>query len=156
MEISLAEKLNIAILRGGKGYEEWNNLHHLPDYLSLILYELLIRKKATQKDLVNLSDLPKQSINKGIKILQDKDYLELIVNPKDKRQKYCRLTPSGKKYAQQTMQPLMDIEEEVVRKMGAEKMHQFISLNEEWNDYFWDLLRKEDRNEHTKDIKTTL
>lgn len=103
-----------------------------------------------------MSDLPKQSINKGIKILQDQDYLELIVNPKDKRQKYCRLTPSGKKYAQQTMQPLMDIEKEVVRKMGAEKMHQFISLNEEWNDYFWDLLRKEDRNEHTKDIKTTL
>lgn len=144
MNISLAEKLNNVIIRGSKGYDEWNHKHKIPNYLSMILYELLMREKITQKDLVEYSDLPKQSINKGIKILQEEGYLELIVNSKDKREKYCQLTPSGKKYAQKTMRPLMKIETEVIQKMGVKKMQQLIALNEEWNEYFWDLLRNED------------
>lgn len=142
MEITLTEKLNVALIRGGKAYDEWNKLNHLPDYLSLILYELLMRKRVTQKQLVELSDLPKQSINKGIKILQKQDYLVLSVDEKDKRQKFCELTSAGKAYAREKMQSLFDLEEETVKQMGMQKMKQLIQLNEEWNDIFWKLLKE--------------
>ena len=66
MELTATEKLNFAIIRGGKAYAEWDRQHGMPSYLTIILYELLMRQRLTQKDLVNLSDLPKQSINKGI------------------------------------------------------------------------------------------
>ena len=71
MKISETEKLNLSIIHGSRAYSQWEQDHDLPDYLVVIMYELLIRGKLTQRELVNLSDLPKQSINKGIKILRD-------------------------------------------------------------------------------------
>lgn len=106
MKLSDTEKLNFAIIRGSKAYEEWDRRQNMPTYLTIILYELLMRQKLTQKDLVNLSDLPKQSINKGIHRLLEKDYLELTVDPDDNRVKYCQLTDIGKKYAQEKMASL--------------------------------------------------
>ena len=81
MELTATEKLNFAIIRGGKAYAEWDRQHGMPSYLTIILYELLMRQRLTQKDLVNLSDLPKQSINKGIHLLLEQDYLELTIDP---------------------------------------------------------------------------
>ena len=127
MELSETEKLNFAIIRGSKAYEEWDRQQGMPAYLTIILYELLLRKRLTQKDLVYLSDLPKQSINKGIH--------RLLV-------KYCQLTESGKKYAKEKMTPLFEIENKVAQKMGAQKMKQLVALNEEWSETFWKFLRK--------------
>ena len=101
-----------------------------------------MRQRLTQKDLVNLSDLPKQSINKGIHRLLEQDYLELTIDPEDNRVKYCQLTASGKKYAKKKMAPLFEIEKQIAQKMGAQKMKQLVALNEEWSDTFWELLRK--------------
>lgn len=143
MELSDAEKLNFAIIRGGKAYAEWDRRQGLPNYLTIILYELLMRPKLTQRQLVNLSDLPKQSINKGIHRLQEKNYLDLTIDPKDNRVKYCQLTKAGKEYAQKKMEPLFQIEREVAKKMGAAKMKQLINLNEEWSNTFWECLGKE-------------
>lgn len=106
MNINITEKLNISLSRGSQYYSEWNQKNGLTDYLSLIMYELLIRKRLTQKELAELGDLPKQSINKGIKILKDQGYLELIVDSHDKRVKFCQLTVAGHKYAKEKMQPL--------------------------------------------------
>ena len=114
----------------------------MPTYLTIILYELLMRQKLTQKDLVNLSDLPKQSINKGIHRLLEKDYLELTVDPDDNRVKYCQLTDRGKKYAQEKMAALFEIENRIAQKMGAKKMKQLVALNEEWSNTFWECLGK--------------
>lgn len=57
MELSETEKLNFAIIRGSKAYEEWDRQQGMPNYLTIILYELLMRQKLTQKDLVSLSGL---------------------------------------------------------------------------------------------------
>lgn len=142
MELSDTEKLNFAIIRGGKAYEEWDRRQGMPGYLTIILYELLMRQKLTQKELVNLSDYPKQSINKGIHRLLEQDYLELTIDPSDNRVKYCQLTAAGKKYAKEKMRPLFEIENKVAQKMGAKKMKQLVALNEEWSDTFWEFLRK--------------
>ena len=142
MELSETEKLNFAIIRGSKAYEEWDRQQGMPNYLTIILYELLMRQKLTQKDLVSLSDLPKQSINKGIHRLLEQNYLELTIDPDDNRVKYCQLTASGKKYAEEKMASLFEIEKEVAQKMGSKKMKQLVALNEEWSDTFWKFLRK--------------
>ncbi|RVU71349.1 MULTISPECIES: MarR family winged helix-turn-helix transcriptional regulator [Lactobacillus] len=148
MKISITEKVTTAIVRGSKGYEQWNNQHHLPDYLAMILYELLMRQELTQKELTKLSDMPKQSINKGIKLLQKQGYLALKVNPKDKRAKLCHLTPEGKKYAQKKMQPLFDLEEKTAQEMGAAKMKQLLDLTEEWNQIFFKYLAMQEEEDN--------
>lgn len=42
MELSETEKLNFAIIRGSKAYEEWDRQQGMPNYLTIILYELLM------------------------------------------------------------------------------------------------------------------
>ena len=45
MDISDTAKLNLAIVHGSHGYDYWDQTHGMTSYLSMILYELTIRKK---------------------------------------------------------------------------------------------------------------
>ena len=143
MKISETEKLNLSIIHGGRAYSQWEQDHDLPDYLVVIMYELLIRGKLTQRELVNLSDLPKQSINKGIKILRDHDHITMTVDPSDKRVRFCQLTEAGRKYAYDRLRPLFELEEKTAQAMGTDKMKLLAKLSEEWSTTFWHFLSEE-------------
>ena len=143
MKISETEKLNLSIIHGSRAYSQWEQDHDLPDYLVVIMYELLIRGKLTQRELVNLSDLPKQSINKGIKILRDHDYITMTVDPSDKRVRFCQLTEAGRKYAYDRLRPLFELEEKTAQAMGTDKMKLLAKLSEEWSTTFWHFLSEE-------------
>lgn len=143
MKISETEKLNLSIIHGSCAYSQWEQDHDLPDYLVVIMYELLIRGKLTQRELVNLSDLPKQSINKGIKILRDHDHITMTVDPSDKRVRFCQLTEAGRKYAYDRLRPLFELEEKTAQAMGTDKMKLLAKLSEEWSTTFWHFLSEE-------------
>ena len=143
MKISETEKLNLSIIHGSRAYSQWEQDHDLPDYLVVIMYELLIRGKLTQRELVNLSDLPKQSINKGIKILCDHDHITMTVDPSDKRVRFCQLTEAGRKYAYDRLRPLFELEEKTAQAMGTDKMKLLAKLSEEWSTTFWHFLSEE-------------
>lgn len=143
MKISETEKLNLSIIHGSRAYSQWEQDHDLPDYLVVIMYELLIRGKLTQRELVNLSDLPKQSINKGIKILRDHDHITMTVDPSDKRVRFCQLTEAGRKYAYDRLRPLFELEEKTAQAMGTDKMKLLANLSEEWSTTFWHFLSEE-------------
>lgn len=143
MKISETEKLNLSIIHGSRAYSQWEQDHDLPDYLVVIMYELLIRGKLTQRELVNLSDLPKQSINKGIKILRDHDHITMTVDPSDKRVRFCQLTEAGRKYAYDRLRPLFELEEKTAQAMGTDKMKLLAKLSEEWSTTFWRFLSEE-------------
>ena len=143
MKISETEKLNLSIIHGSRAYSQWEQDHDLPDYLVVIMYELVIRGKLTQRELVNLSDLPKQSINKGIKILRDHDHITMTVDPSDKRVRFCQLTEAGRKYAYDRLRPLFELEEKTAQAMGTDKMKLLAKLSEEWSTTFWHFLSEE-------------
>ena len=143
MKISETEKLNLSIIHGSRAYSQWEQDHDLPDYLVVIMYELLIRGKLTQRELVNLSVLPKQSINKGIKILRDHDHITMTVDPSDKRVRFCQLTEAGRKYAYDRLRPLFELEEKTAQAMGTDKMKLLAKLSEEWSTTFWHFLSEE-------------
>lgn len=143
MKISETEKLNLSIIHGSRAYSQWEQDHDLPNYLVVIMYELLIRGKLTQRELVNLSDLPKQSINKGIKILRDHDHITMTVDPSDKRVRFCQLTEAGRKYAYDRLRPLFELEEKTAQAMGTDKMKLLAKLSEEWSTTFWHFLSEE-------------
>lgn len=144
MKTSQSEQLNLAIVHGSQAYHEWEKEHQLSDYLTFVLYELLLRQKLTQTELVQLTALPKQSINKGINFLHRQDYLELKQATGDKRQKICQLTRQGEAYARRKLSSLFSLENEVADKMGAQKMTTMIKLTQEWGSTFWRLLNEEE------------
>ena len=143
MKISETEKLNLSIIHGSRAYSQWEQDHDLPDYLVVIMYELLIRGKLTQRELVTLCDQPKQPINKGIKFLRDHDHITMTVDPSDKRVRFCQLTEAGRKYAYDRLRPLFELEEKTAQAMGTDKMKLLAKLSEEWSTTFWHFLSEE-------------
>lgn len=144
MELADTKELNLAMIRGIKAYDYWSEKAKLSNYLSVILHELLLRPKLTQRELIKLSDLPKQTINKGVRILHEKGYIVLIPSEKDNRVKFCELTEAGRQYATEVMKPLMEIEEKTAKKLGKEKMKQLTLLMVEWSDTFWKVMKEMD------------
>lgn len=130
---ALTSRLDLLIAKDAREYKDWNQKHGLTDYRSVILYELLLHTRLTQKQIVERTNLPKQSINKGILQLRDEGYLTLEQDEKDNRVKYCFLTEEGEEYARVKIQPLLDIEEKIIMKMGKKKIEQLNELLEEWN-----------------------
>lgn len=142
MEVNDTEKINLAVVRANKAYEVWDQQNGISSYTSVILYELLLRKKLTQKQLVNLSDFPKQSINKGIHNLEKAGRIKMVQDPNDKRVKYCSLTSEGELYAKKKMKSLFELEDKVAKKMGSENMKLLANLATKWSDSFWELLKE--------------
>lgn len=118
---TLTSRLDLLIAKGAREYKDWNQKHGLTDYRSVILYELLLHTRLTQKQIVERTNLPKQSINKGILQLRDEGYLTLEQDEKDNRVKYCFLTEEGEKYAKLKIQPLLDIEEKNYYENGKKE-----------------------------------
>lgn len=141
-DIREAEQLNLVIINGSKAYTAWMTQNGLPEYLGFLMLELLMHPEITQKQLVELTGYPKQSINKGVKKLLDQHFLQQTVDPLDNRIKRCSLTTPGRKFAEKKLQPLIEIEDTTARKLGTKKMQQLIALNEEWNSIFWHEIRK--------------
>ena len=106
MRKNLTEDLNLGVISMSQGYHYWSQLHGLTDYLTNILYELLTHDQMTLTDITKRSNLPKQTLSKGIHQLLDQGYLVQDDDPTDSRIKWCKLTESGKEYAKDKVQNL--------------------------------------------------
>lgn len=92
----------------------------------LILYLLHETDACTQKQIREDYALPKQTVNNIVSDLLKKKYITATADEKDKREKKIELTESGIKYAEQYLIPLLEIEQNIVAKMGNEKLQELI------------------------------
>ena len=76
----------------------------------------------TQKNIVDLFGLPKQTVNTIVNQLATNGYISFAVDTKDRRGKIISLTPDGKKYAEKLTAPLLQCETNVLQKMGSDKV----------------------------------
>ena len=143
MRKNLTEDLNSGVISMSQGYHYWSQLHGLTDYLTNILYELLTHDQMTLTDITKRSNLPKQTLSKGIHQLLDQGYLVQVDDPTDSRIKWCKLTESGKKYAKRQVGPLFALEEELIAELGADKVILMNDLIQQWNEKFWEKLKAE-------------
>lgn len=138
------EKLWLAITLAGKGYATWSAAHGMSEYFSTVLCELYINPGQSQRQLIDHTGYPKQSVNKAVKQLRDQGYLTVSVDPQDNRVKVCTLTPAGRKLAKEELAPLFRIEERTAKQFGDDKMNQLVHSAEEWSQLFWKSLRREE------------
>lgn len=92
----------------------------------LILYLLYETEDCTQKQIREGYALPKQTVNNIISDLLKNGYITAAVDENDKREKHLSLTESGIKYAEHYLIPLLEIEQNIVEKMGYEKLQELI------------------------------
>lgn len=117
-------------------YDEWNKLHGVNGYVSIIVYMLAYSEISTQRELSLCYNMPKQTVNNVINQLKREGYITLVQDEADKRSKHIILTEDGKKYADKIVRPLIEFEESVLEEMGEERVKMMIDTMKEYADLF--------------------
>lgn len=125
-------RYNIALSRIDGFYQKYEQFAEMNILRCRILYALDIVGLQTQKQICDMLELPKQTVNNIISALVKQGYIHIIPDEADHRARILRLTESGKKYAETELQPLNELDVSIARRMGEEKYKLLVSLNEEY------------------------
>lgn len=117
-------------------YDEWNKLHGINRYVSIIVYMLAYSDVSTQRELSLCYNMPKQTVNNVINQLKDEGCITLVQDENDRRSKHIVLTDEGKEYADKIVKPLIEFEKSVLKEMGDERVKIMIDTLKEYADLF--------------------
>ena len=85
-----------------------------------IYYILKFNRASTQKEISDIWQVPKQTVNNVIKKLIADKHISLKVNKEDKREKNIVLTPLGEKYTDGLLKPFFELNETVGKRLGMD------------------------------------
>lgn len=130
------EAVTSAISRTNEIYGRWAKKQGL-NYTSLmILYTMHRKENCTQKQICDEWLIPKQTVNTVCLELKERGYLTFETIPNNKRGKIIKFTDSGRSYADKLLNPLYDIEERAMQKMGEEMCEWLVKSNEQFCEIF--------------------
>lgn len=127
-----------AIQKVNEVYGRWASAHGLTLYEMQIYCRIMERSLGqepayiTQKELCDELDAPKTSINSIIKRQLKTGYIEMEVNPANRREKIISLTEAGKQYAEELILPLFRYEEEAAAAFTEREMTEVIQMQEKF------------------------
>ena len=107
-------------------YEDWAAWKNINSNLLMVLYELDHGDYITQKMIADYTGIPKQTVNTVIKGLLEQEYVTLTCGKNDRREKLVVLTDEGRKFGEELLAPLYDMEKKVFHIMGEERVQQMI------------------------------
>ncbi len=128
-----------------QAYEVWATKHKLTLYELLMFYEIFQKEnmEITQKDLSMKLGAPKTSVNSLIKKQLQAGYIEMRINPQNKREKIISMTESGEHFAKSLVQPLFQYEEEAMEMLDDRDVETVITVQNKFADIL--LSKMEDR-----------
>lgn len=88
------------------------------DLISAILIFIRFHENVSQKMIVHRLKVPKQTVSYTISKLEKEGLVETKFSKEDKRQKILILTEKGKVYADKSLKPLMELNENLYDEMG--------------------------------------
>lgn len=88
-----------------------------------LFYILKLNDSVTQKQVSQICNIPKQTVNIVIKQLKTEKHIILIANKKDKREKIIKLTPLGEALSQKLLTPYFELNELVGKKIGIDLLN---------------------------------
>lgn len=118
----------------GRMYKENDSLYRrlarhfgLSESAFWILYTLEeFQQPVTQAQLCEYLSLSKQTINSGLKQLEQEGNIHLSSGPG--RRKYLQLTPAGRQLAERTVRPVLRAEERAFLGMAGEERASLLAL----------------------------
>ena len=87
----------------------------------------------TQRDLCEYLKQPKQSVHTALKKLIEKGYIELSFGD-DKRSKYITLTDVGNKFAEQTIDRVIEAERKALTGLSGDEIKHFFEIMHRYTD----------------------
>lgn len=121
-------------------YARLDNALGVNSYIFKVLHALAISDLHTQKDIAQSYEMPKQTINNVILSLQKQGFIEIEINPTDKREKLIKLTENGQRYAQDFITKYTDFEREIYQRLGAKKLEKLIEIFSDFEVVFSEVL----------------
>ncbi|MCI8326326.1 MAG: winged helix-turn-helix transcriptional regulator [Lachnospiraceae bacterium] len=128
-------------------YKEFDDIYHdiasnlhLSDSIFTILYSIFcLGDGCLQRDICAISFISKQTVNSAVQKMIRADHLYLT--PGKGKDKHLHLTASGKKLLQETIPPVIQIENHVFEQLTPEESAQLLHLTKK----YVSLLRKESK-----------
>lgn len=100
-----------------------------------VLYTVCAAKgECTLKDAVHLTGLCKQTVNSAVRKLEEQGII--ITLPADKKSKKLCFTDKGRTLAQNTVQKIIDIENDIFGSWLKEQIEWYLELTEKYLDSF--------------------
>lgn len=134
-----------AVRKINYAYEYWASVHGLTLYEMQVYYVILEKNSPfiTQRELCDTLDAPKTSINSIIKKQLKAGYIEMNINPENRREKIISLTDAGKKFADKLIIPLFQYEEEIATQFSDIDIEGVINTQGEFADMLLQKVRTE-------------
>lgn len=128
------KEISSAFNRVNALYSQWAQKLDINLNAMGIYYSLYIHGSMSQKQLSEIMYLPKQTVNHTVKAMDSNGHIILMTDENDKRSKTIVLTPEGKKYAEDLITPLLQVEAKVMRKLGKKRVQLFIEAINAYGD----------------------
>ncbi len=132
---------SLGIINGS--YQKWYQKNNINSYLLQTMYALYNEPSLSQKEISENYQIPPQTVNNAIKALEKQGYLELVPDERDRRWRKIVITDIGAKYIKDSVMPLVQLDNNVVEKMGRKKYQQLISLLEDYGMALQQVLNEE-------------
>jgi DNA-binding MarR family transcriptional regulator len=129
-------------------YKELDDIYHdislrlgISDSVLIILYSIVeMGDGCIQKDISEKFSISRQTINSAIKKLQSQGYITLKQGKG--RDMHIYLTPDGKKYAEDIVGPVMELENSVFKEMSPEESREFLRLTQKYVSLFQEKVKQ--------------
>ncbi len=121
---------SLGVINGS--YQKWYQKNNINSYLLQTMYALYNEPTLSQKEISENYQIPPQTVNNAIKALEKQGYLELVPDERDRRWRKIVITDVGAKYIEDSVKPLVHLDNRVIEKMGTEEYQQLISLLDEY------------------------
>lgn len=120
------KEMNLAISRINAIYTKWQNSMSVSGARQQVLLALVAEPGISQKEIVSSYLVPKQTVSKEIRLMQQEGLVELQPDAADKRGKKIIMTPKGKKYTEEILSPYFEMESRIEKRMNPKIYRQMI------------------------------
>lgn len=138
---SIQDKLMQQFQKMDLAYENYAKSKNMT-YLNLIVLEeiYLLGDGCTQKEIVDDTFYPKQTINLVIKAFLKEDIIILKEKEDNRKNKGIFLTEKGKKLSLDIIAPLIKQEEKTIASIGEEESRELLRIIELYSKQYCDLI----------------
>lgn len=136
------KQVNKALSQTMDLYRLWAKKCNLNYHALLILYTLNDYGVCTQKQICEWWALPKQTVHGILLDFEKKGYLNIEMNPENKRERFISFTKEGASFSKAVLSQLHQMEEQAMQQLGAERSQQLLDCTMD----YCKLLRKEMEN----------
>ncbi|WP_412989879.1 MarR family winged helix-turn-helix transcriptional regulator [Pediococcus siamensis] len=117
-------------------YRTWARQNGVNFHQLITLYELYNQGQCTQKDIISIWRVPKQTLHTICERFVKTDMIVFLPANADKRERLMTLTPTGRKFAEPLVTKLVALENTMTAQLKPGALKQAIATVSQFNSLF--------------------